>query len=43
MNDDELDLKIYSGCTFSFFKIEEVKNYRIKELRDMKSKIKNDP
>jgi hypothetical protein len=38
MNDDELDLKIYLGCTFSFFKI-EVKNYRIKELLDMKSKM----
>jgi hypothetical protein len=34
---------IQAALSLSFCKIEEVKNYRIKELRDMKSKIKNDP
>ena len=34
---------IQAALSLSFFKIEEVKNYRIKELLDMKSKNKNDP
>jgi len=34
---------IQAALSLSFFKIEEVKNNRIKELLDMKSKIKNDP
>ena len=34
---------IQAALAISFPKIEEIKNNRIKELLDMKSKIKNDP
>lgn len=34
---------IQAALALSFSKVEEIKNNRIKELREMKSKIKNDP
>ena len=34
---------IEAALAISFSKVEEIKNNRIKELREMKSKIKNDP
>jgi len=41
---EELDLKIYSAAlALSFSRVEEIKNNRIKELLEMKLKIKNDP
>ncbi len=34
---------IQAALALSFSRVEEIKNNRIKELREMKSKIKNDP
>jgi hypothetical protein len=34
---------IQVALALSFSRVEEIKNNRIKELREMKSKIKNDP
>ena len=34
---------IQAALAFSFSRVEEIKNNRIKELLEMKSKIKNDP
>ena len=34
---------IQAALALSFSRVEEIKNKRIKELREMKSKIKNDP
>lgn len=34
---------IQVALSLSFSRVEEIKNNRIKELREMKSKIKNDP
>jgi hypothetical protein len=41
---NELDTKfIQAALVLSFSRVEEIKNNRIKELLEMKSKIKNDP
>jgi hypothetical protein len=34
---------IQAALALSFSRVEEIKNNRIKELREMKSKIKNEP